>query len=61
MADRTVGYSGSDISVLVKDAVYEPLRVSQKARKFRMAKNEKGESAWIAVPPSEKLTGAQYF
>ena len=35
-------YSGSDISTLVKDAVYEPLRISQKAKKFRKTKNEKG-------------------
>lgn len=32
-------YSGSDISILVKDAAYEPLRISQKARKFRLYKN----------------------
>jgi vacuolar protein-sorting-associated protein 4 len=45
-------YSGSDISTLVKDAAYEPLRISQKARKFKLTKNEKGEPAWIPVPPS---------
>lgn len=37
-----LSYSGSDISILVKDAVYEPLRISQKAKKFRKVKNEKG-------------------
>lgn len=35
-------YSGSDVATLVKDAAYQPLRISQKARKFRMTKNNKG-------------------
>jgi SH3-like domain-containing protein len=47
-----LSYSGSDISTLVKDAVYEPLRISQKAKKFRRVKNHKGEDAWLPVPPS---------
>jgi hypothetical protein len=46
---------------LIKDAAYEPLRISQKARKFRLAKNEKGEPAWLPVPPSENVSGAKYF
>jgi hypothetical protein len=45
----------------VKDAVYEPLRISQKANKFRKTKNEKGEPAWTPVPPSENIPGAEYF
>jgi hypothetical protein len=45
----------------VKDAVYEPLRISQKARKFRKSKNEKGQEAWLPVPPSENIAGAAYF
>ncbi len=32
-------YSGSDIAVLVKDAVYQPLRISQKAKKFKKTFN----------------------
>ena len=46
LAERAEGYfllkhrySGSDISILIKDAVYEPLRISQKAKKFRKTKN----------------------
>lgn len=54
-------YSGSDISIVVKDAAYEPLRIGQKARKFRLTKNEKGEAAWLPVPPSESMPGAKYF
>jgi len=45
----------------VKDAAYEPLRIAQKARKFRLTKNEKGEPAWLPVPPSEASSGAKYF
>ena len=48
-------YSGSDISTLVKDAVYEPLRISQKAKKFRRVKNQQGQDAWLPVPPSENI------
>ena len=45
-------YSGSDISTLVRDAAYEPLRICQNANKFKKSKNEKGEDAWAPVPPS---------
>lgn len=34
-ADRTEGYSGSDIANLIKDAVFQPVRKLQAARKFR--------------------------
>lgn len=34
-AEVTDGYSGSDISTLVQDAIYEPLRKCQKAKFFR--------------------------
>jgi len=45
----------------VRDAAYEPLRICQNAIKFRKCKNEKGEDAWIPVPPSESLPGQQYI
>jgi hypothetical protein len=44
----------------VKDAVYEPLRITQKANKFRKTHNEKGEVAWTPVPPSENNRGQEY-
>jgi len=56
----TENYSGSDISTLVRDAAYEPLRICQNANKFKKTKNEKGEDAWTPVPPSENLPGQQY-
>ena len=40
-AQRTENYSGSDISILVRDAVYEPVRRLQLAKKFRKLKNGK--------------------
>ena len=34
-AKRTENFSGSDIAILVRDAVYEPVRRLQTATKFR--------------------------
>jgi vacuolar protein-sorting-associated protein 4 len=39
MASKLVGYSGADISILIKDAVMEPLRVAQLATRFRAIKD----------------------
>lgn len=35
LADRTAGFSGSDISVVVREAMMEPVRECQKAKYFR--------------------------
>lgn len=35
MADQTKGFSGSDISVFVRDAIYEPLRKMQSIKYFQ--------------------------
>lgn len=40
LAIATEGYSGSDIKSLIKDAVYEPIRLLQRATRF--IKTEKG-------------------
>jgi vacuolar protein-sorting-associated protein 4 len=40
-AKRTDQYSASDISILVRDAVYEPVRRLQLAKKFRRLQNGK--------------------
>ena len=34
VGDRTEGFSGSDLSVLVREALMEPLRVCQQAKQF---------------------------
>ena len=38
LGQRTDGFSGSDISVVVRDAMYEPLRTCQMATHFRQVK-----------------------
>jgi len=40
-AHYTENYSGSDISILVRDAVYEPVRRLQLAKKFKKLNNGK--------------------
>ena len=40
-ASVTDNYSGSDISILVRDAVYEPVRRLQLAKQFRKLPNGK--------------------
>jgi SpoVK/Ycf46/Vps4 family AAA+-type ATPase len=36
LGNLTDGYSGSDISILVRDAVYEPVRKLQTSKKFKV-------------------------
>lgn len=40
-AKHTDNYSGSDLSILVRDAVYEPVRRLQLAKNFRKLQNGK--------------------
>jgi vacuolar protein-sorting-associated protein 4 len=40
-AHHTESFSGSDISILVRDAVYEPVRRLQLAKQFRKLQNGK--------------------
>ena len=53
IAKKADGYSGSDISILVRDAAFEPLRKSQKANTFCKIV-EKGKTFYIPVLESEK-------
>ena len=39
LSDYTEGYSGSDIAVVVKDALMESIRKCQYAKKFRIDEN----------------------
>lgn len=59
ITERTDGFSGSDISVLVRDAVYEPIRRLQLATKFKQVNgkfipcrgDEPGtEGNWMSLP-----------
>jgi len=41
LSDKTVGFSGADIAVLVRDALYEPIRLCQLATHFKKVPDEK--------------------
>jgi len=49
LAEHTEGYSGSDISSLVKDALMEPIRKCQAAKKFIVTE----EGYYIPTAPSD--------
>lgn len=55
-AQRTEFFSGSDLSALIKNACYEPLRKFQTASHFKQA-TIAGKTGWVACNPSEP--GAQ--
>ena len=64
-ADYTENYSGSDMAILVRDAVYEPVRRLQTAKKFKRLPNgkfmpckdgEDGESkSWLDFKDQSEL------
>jgi len=58
LAHMTDGYSGSDISVVVRDAIMEPVRKLQNATHFKKSKKD-GEAKDRMVPCSPGESGAQ--
>lgn len=56
VAQRTEFFSGSDLSALIKNACYEPLRRFQNASHFRQA-SIGGKTGWVACNPTDP--GAQ--
>jgi vacuolar protein-sorting-associated protein 4 len=52
LAQRTENYSGSDISVVCREALMDPIRVSQNATHFRRAPTADGKPGWTPCPPS---------
>ncbi|KAH9302732.1 hypothetical protein KI387_014315 [Taxus chinensis] len=52
LAHRTDGFSGSDISVCVKDVLFEPVRKTQDAMFFRKVSTEDGEM-WMPCGPRQ--------
>lgn len=49
LGDLTEGYSGSDISTLVKDALMEPIRKCQSAKKFKIM----SDGTYVPTYPSD--------
>ena len=45
VGDATEGFSGSDLSVLVREALMEPLRVCQQAKQFMRVNPESMRAA----------------
>ena len=56
LAAETEGYSGADISVMVKDALYQPVRVAQAASHFKKVKDPSGQQPFLleACSPGER-------
>ncbi|GLJ22779.1 hypothetical protein SUGI_0429090 [Cryptomeria japonica] len=52
LASRTDGFSGSDISVCVKDVLFEPVRKTQDAMFFRKVSTQDGEM-WMPCGPRQ--------
>lgn len=61
LGQRTAGFSGSDISVVVRDAMYEPLRTCQMATHFRQVPDDSGKGfLWEPCSPGmENLPGVK--
>jgi len=59
LADRAEGFSGADITTLVTDAMYEPLRQGQLASKF-VKFTEDGKEKWMPVDANENESSKQY-
>lgn len=52
LAGETEGFSGSDISVLVRDALYEPVRIAQIATHFKKVSDPDGREPFLWEPCS---------
>jgi len=62
LGDRTEGFSGSDISVVVRDALYEPVRTCQVATHFKKVRDSTATMDYLyeacspADPEGEEIT-----
>jgi len=52
LATKTDGFSGSDISVLVRDALMEPVRICQSATHFKKVPDKNNTMNWLYEPCS---------
>uniref|UniRef100_A0A0G4FIS9 Uncharacterized protein n=1 Tax=Chromera velia CCMP2878 TaxID=1169474 RepID=A0A0G4FIS9_9ALVE len=53
LAKQTDGYSGADISILVNDALFQPVRKCQTAKFFKKIQKD-GKTMWMPCSPSDK-------
>ncbi|CAD8101451.1 unnamed protein product [Paramecium primaurelia] len=60
LAIKTEEYSGSDISVFVRDAVYEPVRKLQSAKQFKQISVD-GQLKWTPVADNEEGTPKSFM
>jgi vacuolar protein-sorting-associated protein 4 len=56
LGDLTEGYSGSDISIVVKDALMEPIRKCQSAQRFRQTPEGKMVPTSLSDPEGQNYT-----
>ncbi|CAL5223306.1 g5797 [Coccomyxa viridis] len=54
LARQTEGFSGSDVNVVVKDVLMEPVRKTQEATHFRQTKGTDGQPVYEPCAPSER-------
>lgn len=59
LAELTDGFSGSDLSVLVRDALYEPVRTCQLATHFRKVKDPNNARNFLYEPCAPNTAGAE--
>ncbi|QDZ24052.1 AAA-ATPase [Chloropicon primus] len=53
LARKTEGLSGSDVAVVVKDVLFQPVRRTQDATHFKPTEKPDGSAGWIACAPSD--------
>lgn len=59
LSARSEGFSGADISVCVRDALYEPVRTCQSATHFRKVPNPDNPSDYLWTPCAPNAQGAE--
>ena len=53
IANRTDGYSGSDMEILCRDAAFEPLKLAQRTNKFKKVPKD-GKTWYVPVDPGQQ-------
>jgi vacuolar protein-sorting-associated protein 4 len=53
IGDVFKSYSGSDINIIIRDASFEPLRMTEKSTHFKKIRNNKGEEKFIACAAND--------